>query len=312
MSELLNFVENVMRFGLEGVNRFYGTYRGVVVRVDDPQQRGRVLVRVITLSDQDLSVWVDVETAGSGPSRGTFWPQAEGDRVLVRFDRGDPSRPQVYGGGWYPKEYLPGELSYGEDGTPRRYGWVTRGGHTVICDDTPDAERVRITWHRTASGDAYRTDPAASADRTDGETSYLAMEPNGSVNLATFAGQLLTLDPESEQAILVNSDGSSIQLFDGATQLQSADGTTVTLKDGQVTIITQDQINLTAQKVFVRAGSIFLGAAARFSAVLGERLIAWLNAHTHLAPSGGGTTGPASASVTGPAGPDILSPNVKL
>lgn len=197
------FFQNLLNHGLEYFKKYYGVYRGIVSRNDDPEQRGRIQAHVPSVGQQfALDVWIEPAFDGAGSNRGVFWPPEVGDGVRVVFDKGDPSKPSVYWGGWFGSEDLPDEFSTSTvaiGGLPRQVpekrGFVTRKGHRVIFNDADGEESLEIAWHRPSPLDASVTDRAVSADREEGDTSLLR-----------FTGDSILIE---------NKDGSTIEITDG-------------------------------------------------------------------------------------------------
>jgi hypothetical protein len=74
---------------------FLAVYRAVVTSAEDPQQRGRVQVKVPVVTG-DERTWAPMlrQTRDS-----SFVPERE-DEVLVAFEAGDPASPFVLGMLW--------------------------------------------------------------------------------------------------------------------------------------------------------------------------------------------------------------------
>ena len=138
-------MEKVTRFGLEYYRRYHGPYRARVVSNRDPEKLGRVIVKCprAKLGEENAN-WVMPMMSGAGNGHGVFWPPEKDDVVWVFFDNGDPTLPSAYLGGWY----APGEVddSFEPDGqgNPKKRGFKTPGGHSVVMDDTTGTEKVVI------------------------------------------------------------------------------------------------------------------------------------------------------------------------
>ncbi|MGE3163643.1 MAG: phage baseplate assembly protein V [Planctomycetota bacterium] len=103
---------------------------GVVVDVDDPDERGRVRVRFPTYDDLE-SDWLPVVVPGAGRGKGVFAPSDVDDKVLVLFPRQDMAQGVVLGG-LYGVESAPGETCRGG---VQRYFTGTRGQQQFVLDD---------------------------------------------------------------------------------------------------------------------------------------------------------------------------------
>jgi uncharacterized protein involved in type VI secretion and phage assembly len=74
----------------------YGVYRAVVTDNRDPEERGRVKVR---LADRQ-EAWAELATLLAGDVFGTWFRPDPDDEVLLAFEAGDPRRPYVVGALW--------------------------------------------------------------------------------------------------------------------------------------------------------------------------------------------------------------------
>jgi len=111
---------------------------GVVTRVDDPDQRGRVCVALPTFADVETT-WMHVLSAAAGANKGLVALPDVGDRVLVLFPR-DALGEGVVLGGLYGMD---GPYDSGvEANAVRRYTLRTPGGQHVVLDDAGDLVRV--------------------------------------------------------------------------------------------------------------------------------------------------------------------------
>jgi len=70
---------------------YYGVYLGVVPDNNDPEQSGRVQIRVPSLGS---TAWALVASPVGSINTGKI---QSGATVVVAFERGDPSRPVVLG-----------------------------------------------------------------------------------------------------------------------------------------------------------------------------------------------------------------------
>ena len=111
---------------------------GLVTQVNDPENLGRVRVRLSAYEDLDTE-WMQVLSAGAGGGKGlTMLPNVD-DQVLVLFSLGDPGQGVVLGG-LYGMQGSPD--SGVESGSVRRYSLQTSGGLRVQLDDAHDTMRL--------------------------------------------------------------------------------------------------------------------------------------------------------------------------
>jgi len=301
------FLERLARAGLEAFRRYYGDYRAIVTRNDDPEERGRIqAVCPAVGQDQALDLWIDPAFAGAGDDRGNFWPPEVGDAVRVCFECGDPSKPDVYYGGWfgYDPRDLPVEFQY-SNSVPQRRGMVTRMGHLLVFNDEPGNERVRLLWHKPDPGDPALTDPKESADRTQGEYSFLSFNEDGSIQLVNKEGSNINMNATDGNITIMDQNGNTITLNSSGVQMVDKAGNYVLLANGECSVTASKNIHLTGPTVNIKGGTVAIGDGASKSLVFGEDLLTWLNKHQH--PTGTGPSGPPIE----PALPAMLSQSVK-
>lgn len=300
----MSLIADIMRFGLETVaKRYYGVYRGTVVDTRDPDQRGRVRVLVPYVSDEDPpdDYWFEPVMAGAGGGRGSFWPPEIGDSVRVTFEEGDVEKPGVYFGGWYGspdgKSEVPTALGY-SDGQPERRGFVTRGGHMLVLDDTVGQESIRMIWHKMSDADPAKTDRSKAANTSLGELGVLSFLSDGSFAVSIANGDRIHMDNKAGELKLlhvVKSKGNKISgliLDDKGWKLLAPDGSYLANEDGEITLNGKN-VSLLVKNAVNLGGNVFLGGISALQGVpLGEALMAWLAAHTHTTTAPGVPTSP--------------------
>jgi len=118
---------------------------GIVVDNADPDQLGRVKVKLPMLPGDIQTFWSRVMTPSAGKERGFFWlPEIE-DEVLVGFMGGDPSHPIVLGGLWNGMDRPPkGNSDVLESSAVAKRLMKSRSGHVIQFDDTRGDEKVEI------------------------------------------------------------------------------------------------------------------------------------------------------------------------
>ena len=89
---------------------FYGVYPATVSDVSDPENQGRVRVRLPWSPDPGGSgyeVWARLATLMAGDGRGSWFIPDVNDEVLVAFEGGSPRRPYVVGALWNGRDAPP-------------------------------------------------------------------------------------------------------------------------------------------------------------------------------------------------------------
>jgi len=136
ISELLSTMNE------DGKNQ--GPVLGVVTNNSDPEDQGRVKVKIPSLKDSEESNWARLVAPGVGSSRGFQCIPEVGDEVLVVFEHEDIHRPLVIGGLWSNTNAPPTASSQclGSDGVKIRQ-MVTRTGTKLVLDD--DSNSITIS-----------------------------------------------------------------------------------------------------------------------------------------------------------------------
>lgn len=170
---------------------------GIVTNADDPEKRGRLCVQASSIVGEDVLDWVEpnfffVDSAGEA---GAFFVPNVGSVVEVEIEAEDDSETTDLSPKWscalYPSGTVPPEFA---EHYPKRYGWKTRAGHVLYCDDT-DGDRAFL--YRHPEGAEITVDDDGNIRlKPAGQTIYLgdnATEPLARGNiLDTFLGQLVS------------------------------------------------------------------------------------------------------------------------
>src|SRR5262249_42675796 len=97
---------------------FYGVYPAIVTDLADPDQQGRVKVRLPWSPDAGGSTydtWARLATLMGGNNRGTWFIPDVDDEVLVAFEGGNPRRPYIVGALWNGEDAPPEQMDGGGD-----------------------------------------------------------------------------------------------------------------------------------------------------------------------------------------------------
>ncbi len=124
--------------------RLYGCFPATVIDIVDPDNQGRVKVRLPWSPDNGggYEAWARLATLMAGPNRGTWFIPDVGDEVLLVFEAGDPRRPYVVGALWNGTDTPPETM----DGAGNNYRKVirSRNGVKVTLDDTSGQEKFIV------------------------------------------------------------------------------------------------------------------------------------------------------------------------
>ena len=119
----------------------YGVVVGIVTDNQDPEQLGRVKVKLPWLADEAESNWARVATLMAGNERGVFYLPEVDDEVLLAFEHGDLRAPFVVGALWNGKDKPPLTNANGEN---NQRLIKSRSGLTILLDDSAGAEKIEI------------------------------------------------------------------------------------------------------------------------------------------------------------------------
>ncbi len=119
---------------------------GVVTNNEDPENLGRVKVRLAHHSSAEESEFMRIMTFDGGKERGWFALPEIDDEVLVAYERGNPNAPVVLGGLYNGKDVPPMTNSDTvAGGKVEKKIYRTRNGNEIIFVDKDGAETITIT-----------------------------------------------------------------------------------------------------------------------------------------------------------------------
>lgn len=289
MSVLSTFLQNLRNFGLEYYDRYYSTYPGVVTDVADPDQRGRIKVKVPSiLGEEELVQWViPISNPLAGSQTGAFFPPYVGDIVQVMFEHGDIDFPFYIGGFWaqgelpeaftadYPNvrgfQFKSGQkILVNETEGKLQLSLVNANGGFIIIDDTADKEGIYIQ-HKNGS--------------------LMQFQKTGSIVMTTPKGNMVFLDEEEGAVTLKSAAGGLLTVKEDMTLGDQTGKNIVSFSKDSVNILADKNVNISAVNVNLEAGAINLGKGASFHAVIYENLKSIFDSHIH--PTAVGPSGPA-------------------
>lgn len=132
MSDLVGIIQER---GVEALGRYYSSYRGIVMSVDDPEKAGKIAVQIPSI--YNITKWAFPKYHHGGPNTGfKYLTPPVGSLVYVEFENGDPSHPLWSFHGWAIDE-VPEELN-----NPNTLGLVTPKGNKVYLNDDDGVLKV--------------------------------------------------------------------------------------------------------------------------------------------------------------------------
>jgi hypothetical protein len=296
---VMNFINTIVREGLEKFGRFYSSYRGIVISNEDPEMNGRIKVKVPSISGNDqMGDWCLPKAGTAMPQGGIFHPPDEGAGVWVEFENGDLEAP-IYSGGWWatedPAEGGDGVNEVPEDlrkNPPTAKGWYTSTGHGFMMETEAGKEQVKVQWHRP-NGDLY---------------SFIVINKDGSIHLANHQGTFFMLNAaDGEEGITaVDKYGNLLASKEDGWQMVQADGSLIELKKDVATIMAKSVV-ISGEGCNISTGGVDLGDGATEPLLFGNKWLAYMISfvqavllHTHPTSAPGAPTGPPVSGIKPP------------
>jgi len=122
-------------------SRIYGVVVGIITNNQDPDELGRVKVKIPRISGEDESNWARVVSFMAGNDRGAYFLPEVDDEVLVAFEFGDINMPYVIGSLWNGQDKIP---LTNDDGKNNIRVIKSRYGNMIRLDDTEGEEKIEI------------------------------------------------------------------------------------------------------------------------------------------------------------------------
>lgn len=306
-----NFFDNLVNHGLEYFRRYYGFYRGTCVDVEDPEEQGRILVRVPVVTWGNTNpMWAWPIMPWGGRDSGMFVVPDVDDPVYVVFENGDANRP-MYLGGYWPK--VDGSDNYAEglgaytSGKPTKRIFKTKAGHELSFEDDPENLSTKLVWH-DPDGDKY---------------SFLAFTKEGNVQFANHKGcfmELRAID-DDELVMIMDKTGNLFSMDKDGIKMADQEGNVVSTGQSGVQVLSGSTVALNAPAINAQTAGMAVAstpASAINEAVRGTAFMTWWNTvflpwlNTHVHPTGVGPSGPPSVLHVAPADSLVLTDKIKM
>lgn len=253
MDELLQQVARQVQ------GKYYGKYRGFVVDNNDPEQLGRVTVRVPSVLGDAVTGWaLPCLPFGGLAEQGLFLPPEVGAQVWVEFEEGELSHP-IWTGAFWQAGDVPTEAALSP---PTTRLLKTPSGHRLQFDDQSGQEKFLL--HHPAG-------------------SEISIDSQGSILLTDANGATLSMDVSATKVEIADSSGNKLTM--------SASGTTVEDMSGNKIEMTASGVKVQASgTVTVEGAMVNLGGAGGEPLIKGSTFLGLFATHIH--PTGMGPSGP--------------------
>jgi uncharacterized protein involved in type VI secretion and phage assembly len=236
-------------------NRYYGKYRAFVVDNADPENRGRLKLRVPSvLGDDIVSGWaLPCSPYGGAANQGFFFIPEVDAGVWVEFEAGNLDYP-VWVGTYWAK---PG----GESEAPKPNG--ADGAEEGSVQDPPTRKIIK-----TLKGTTIQLEDAGGAE------------------------MLMLWEQTNENLVVLNSDG--IKIKDGKGNTVTMDNSGVKVEDKNGNVITMESAGVTIKSTAINIGDQASEPLVMGNKLM-SALSNWYTAfstHTHIGNMGAPTSPP--------------------
>ncbi|MCM8882046.1 MAG: phage baseplate assembly protein V [Candidatus Thiodiazotropha sp.] len=166
--------------------RLFGVYPGVVTDLLDPDDQGRVKVRLPWVGEDDsmqATAWARLATLMAGADRGSWFIPEVDDEVLLSFLAGDPRHPVVLGALWNGVDTPPESMDGGGENNIRSI--TSRSGHKLEFDDTSGGEKITLV---TQGGHELVLDDASGGTITVNHSggAQIVIESSGTISVTAL------------------------------------------------------------------------------------------------------------------------------
>jgi uncharacterized protein involved in type VI secretion and phage assembly len=203
-----------------------GVQVGIVTDNADPQNLGRVRVRLPYAGVDFVSDWARVAAPGNGASRGFVWIPEVNDEVLLAFHHGSVREPYVLGGLWNGTDAPPPiEL---DGGKLQARKFVSRTGQLIVLSDKSGSEGILIS---SADG--------SMQVHVDAANKKVVLISDGSGTVEMKSGGNFTIESQGD----VKIKGVNVEVSASASATLKANGS-VNVQASGVTSVKGSQVSL--------------------------------------------------------------------
>ena len=203
-------------FGYGGC--FYGAYAALVTDLEDPDNQGRVKIKLPWSPDGEglqYEAWARLSTLMAGAERGSWFVPDLDDEVLVIFEGGNPRRPYVIGSLWNGKDAPPETM----DAKNSIKAIHSRNGVKIVMDDSDGRETLTL---ETPGGHKFTLeDGSKSVTLEDSNGNTVTMEPAGVT--VESSGKVTVKATQVEISAAMLKVDAAVAQFSGIVQAQTVD-----------------------------------------------------------------------------------------
>ncbi len=183
-----------------------GLMIGIVTNNDDPENLGRVKVKMPSLTEDHESDWARVVNIGGGSSRGTLVLPEVNDEVLVGFEHDDIHHPYILGGLWNGNDKPPYKADKTvKNGKVIKRVFRTRLGHEFAYDDPEGSDDPQVK---------LSTSKKHEFTLNDGKQPYIKLKSNGNqeITLQDGSGASIVIKDKNGNEVRIDSQSNTIRI----------------------------------------------------------------------------------------------------
>jgi uncharacterized protein involved in type VI secretion and phage assembly len=244
-------------------DKHYGKYRGFVASNEDPDQLGRLQLRIPSVLGTEVTDWA-LPCLPFGGTAGLGWfviPEQDA-QVWVEFEEGELRRPIWVGTFWQKSGDAPADA---QKTPPTTRLLQTPAGHILQLDDEDSKEHIRL--HHAGGAE-------------------LLIDENGTITITDQAGNTITLDADQEQISIADTNDNALTMTATGVKIEDGNDNSIEFAPSGVTISSAGQIVLDAT-------TVQLGGAGGEPVIKGTSFLALFATHVHTA-AGSPTTPPTA------------------
>ncbi|HEX7839011.1 MAG TPA: phage baseplate assembly protein V, partial [Kofleriaceae bacterium] len=207
-------------------DKYYGKYRGFVVCNKDPDQLGRLQLRIPSVLGAEVTDWA-LPCLPFGGTAGLGWfviPEQDA-QVWVEFEEGELRRP-IWTGTFWQKTGDPPQDAQKTPPTTRLL--QTPSGHILQLDDEDGKEQIRL--HHAGGAE-------------------LLIDENGTITITDPAGSQIAIDADQGRISIADTNDNAITMSSTGVKIEDGNDNSLELAASGVTISSGGQIVLDAKAV---------------------------------------------------------------
>lgn len=190
--------------------KMYGVTVAIVTSLDDPENQGRVKVKLLNFGNSDYETgFIRVMTPMAGKDYGIFLLPDVGDEVLVGFCDGNINQPYILGSLYNSEKKQPSQIKEGKNEIRMI---KTKCGHTITLVDEKDQEKIEIKSSTGINITIEDKEESIKLVDKDGKNSITINGKNGLISIT--ADKKLEL-AAGKSKLTIDGEGNAVKIESG-------------------------------------------------------------------------------------------------